>query len=367
MKVVYIAPMELPVPCEKGAIEEIIWQLSRRLKNFVNVYIYNPTTSNNVYKLVKGLKPLAYQCDDCIIHSHNLYASLSISLLCKRLKHILTLHYPPTPPTVTKSKRRGKILRKILQFLDATGTVITAPSLYIKESLKHMGIKKAIFIPNGVDTSMFNPVKYSEELRERLLEGKDILIVNVGRIHPEKNQLALLVAFNELVNRYGYRNVKLVLIGPTSGTFRVNKESPYYRLLAEYIQKHDLKSYVTFTELPRSDVAKVLASSDIYVHPSKVEAAAPLAVLEAMACRLPIVAFNLQYYRYYLINNFNSLLIPPNVRALTKSLLTLIEEGQLASKLAENAYNSAIKHFSWNSITKFYIKTYDVLVSYGEE
>jgi len=360
MRIIYIAPMELPVPCERGAVEEIIWQLSRRLKNFADVYIYNPTTSNNVYKLVKGLKPLAYQCGDCMIHSHNLYASLSISLPCKRLKHISTLHYPPT---VTKSKHRGRILRKILQFLDATGTVITVPSLYIKENLKHVGIKKAIFIPNGVDTSMFNPAKLSEELRESLLEGKDTLIVNVGRVHPEKNQLASLVAFNELVNRYGYRNVKLVLIGPTSGTFRGDRENPYYRLLVEYIQKHGLKSYVTFTELPRSDVAKVLASSDIYVHPSKVEAA-PLAVLEAMASKLPIIAFDLPYYKGYLIHNVNALLATPyKTKALTLYLLSLIDDNSLRRALAGKAWSIANRVFSWDTISALYLKLYRGLVS----
>jgi len=361
MKVIYIAPMELPVPCEKGAVEEIIWQLGRRLKNFVNVYIYNPTTSNNVYKLVKGLKPLAYQCGDCIIHSHNLYASLSISPLSKSFRHILTLHYPPT---VTKSKHRGRILRKILQFLDAIGTTITAPSLYIKESLKHMGIRKAVFIPNGVDTTMFNPSKRSEELRERLLEGKDILIVNVGRIHPDKNQLALLVVLNKLVNQYGYKNIKLVLIGPTSGVFEKYKENPYYSLLMEYVHKHELEPYVTLMELPtRRDVARVLASSDIYVHPSRVDAA-PLAILEAMASKLPVVAFDLPYYKGYLAHGVNALLAPQyDVNILTSHLLTLINEESYRRILAENAWSTANKIFSWDSLLSLYLKIYEGMLA----
>ena len=50
------------------------------------------------------------------------------------------------------------------------------------EQLKCLGIRRVAFIPNGADTSMFSPAKRSEELRESLLEGKDILIVNIGRL-----------------------------------------------------------------------------------------------------------------------------------------------------------------------------------------
>lgn len=355
MKIVYLAPMELPIPYEKGAVEEIIWQLSQRLKNFAEVYIFNPISSNDFCKFVKGVKLIMYRCGDCIIHSHNLYASLSLSLINRKIRHILTLHYPPT---ITKLRYRGEILKTILKYLDAIRTIITAPSLYIKEQLAQIGIKRAIFIPNGVDTNMFNPAKRSRELREKLLGDKDVLIVNVGRIHPDKNQMALLVALNTLVNRYGYKNLKLVLIGPTSGVFGKHRENPYYKLLIEYIRKHELEPYVTLMELPRRDVARVLASSDIYVHPSRVEAA-PLAILEAMASRLPIIAFDLPYYKGYLAHGVNALLAPPyDVNTLTSYLLVLINEKSYRRVLAENAWSTANKIFSWDSLLSLYLKLY---------
>jgi len=357
LKIIYIGPMELPIPSEKGAVEEIIWQLSQRLKKVANVFVFNPLSTTTINKVVKSLKLLVSGfSDNYIIHSHNLYTSIALSSNFMRFKHILTLHYPPN---ITKSKERRKILEKTLKYLDRAGTIITAPSRYIKERLKDTGIKQVVYLPNGVDLSLFNPLKRSDELREKLLEGKDVLIVNVGRKHPHKNQLALLIALNKIVHRHDYRNLKLVLIGPTSGTFKGGKENPYYRLLIEYIQKHSLKPYVTFAKLPRrQQVAKFLASSDIYVHPSRVEAA-PLAILEAMASKLPIVAFDLPYYRGCLVHEVNALLATPfNVNKLTTYLLTLIEDSSLRRKLAENACKDVNKRFSWDSLSPLYLHLY---------
>jgi glycosyltransferase involved in cell wall biosynthesis len=361
IKLVLIAPMELPIPSEKGAVEEIIWQLSQRLKSICEVYIFNPTTYSVWGKTIRGLKILLPGCrEGYIVHSHNLYASTSISLYSSRFKHVLTLHYPPT---VAKSKERRRLLKNILRYLDALGTIITTPSLYVRDELREIGISKTVFMPNGVDTTLFNPSKRSEELREMLLEGKEVLIVNVGRIHPDKNQLVLLMALKKLIHDYDYEFVKLLLIGPITGFFRGGgRENPYYELLVEYINKYDLKKYVKFMELPkRENVARVLASSDIYVHPSRVEAA-PLAILEAMASKLPVVAFDLPYYKGYLVNGVNSILLTPNnVNLLTETLYMLINNRSLVMKLSQNAYETVMNYFSWDVLSRKYFDFYVTL------
>lgn len=362
IKLIFMGPMELPIPSEKGAVEEIVWQLSRRLKNVCEIYIFNPITHSFWGKAIRSLKVLISECrKGCIIHSHNLYASTIISLCNSGFRHVLTLHYPPT---ITRSKERRRLLENTLRYFDKVGTVITAPSLHIRDELRKIGLNRVIFLPNGVDTTLFSPSKRSEELREMLLEGKDVLIVNVGRIHPDKNQLALIMAFKKLIYEYNYKSVKLLLIGPITGSFRGgNKENPYYKLLVEYMNKHNLKQYAKFMELPRrDDVAKVLASSDIYVHPSKVEAS-PLAVLEAMASKLPIVAFDLPYYKGYLINGVNTILLPlNNVNLLAETLYTLLNDRSLAVRISKNAYEIATNYFSWNVLAGKYLDFYNTLI-----
>jgi len=358
LKVVFIGPMLLPIPCEKGAVEEIIWQVSRRLKKYVDVSIFNSITLSHLKRILAGAS-LAFRPSsrDTIIHSHNLYASLGLAALAVKTKHILTLHYPPW---IARSSSRGRSLLFILRMLDMKGVVIVSPSIAVAEFLIRKGLRNVVYVPNGVDTEMFNPTKRSQEVREKLLNGKDVLIVNVARIHPDKNQLVALKALRCVVSER--KDVKMVFVGPTSGGYTA-KDGPnwYYLALLRYVEKHSLKPYVDFLgEIPtKREVATILASSDIYIHPSKVEAA-PLAILEAMASGLPIIAFDLPFYRGYLISNVNAVLTPlGDEKELCKAMLELVVDTNLRRKLAYNALKHSQEFFSWDIIVmRYYLPLY---------
>ena len=355
----FVGPMQLPIPSEKGAVEEIIWQIAKRLKTNYSVFIFNPVERNILYMTLKTTVLLMHKLSTCIIHSHNLFASIMLTQRKLKWRHVITLHYPPN---IAKSEIRKKLLLALLKYLTSHGTIITVPSWHIKNYLLTVGLRNVVFIPNGVDTLLFSPAKRSEELREKLLGDKELLLVNVGRIHPEKNQLTLVKAIKDLVYNYHINNFKLLLIGPRSGTFKKSGENMYYRILIDFIKKYKLEHYVAFLELPRrKQVAQVLASSDLYIHPSIVEVAAPLAVLEAMASKLPIIAFDLPFYKYYLINLYNSLLVSVNYKLLTSAILMLIEDNVLRKKLAENSYSMATQHFSWDNIVRQYSLLYEIL------
>ena len=358
MKILFIGPMSLPIPSEKGAVEEIIWQTARRLKAYAEVLIANPVTRSTIRKYLAG-KTLAFTPAD-IVHSHNLYASLGLATTPGK-RHLLTLHYPPW---IAKSSSRKEALISILRALDMRGVFIVAPSIAVAEFLVKRGFKNVIYIPNGVDTEMFNPAKRSQEVREKLLNGKEILVVNVARIHPDKNQLAALKALKCIVSRQ--KDVKMIFVGPTSGGYIAEGVNLYYTALLKYVEKHSLKPYVHFLgEVPRKEqVATILASSDIYLHPSKVEAA-PLAPLEAMASGLPVVAFDLPFYKGYLFNNINAVLVSPDdSKELCKLTLELIEDDNLRKAISHNAVKYSQRLFSWDSIVeKYYLPLYSKFIA----
>jgi glycosyltransferase involved in cell wall biosynthesis len=355
----FVGPMQLPIPSEKGAVEEIIWQTAKRLKTNYSVFIFNPIERNILSMTLKTTVLLMHKLSTCIIHSHNLFASIMLTQRKLKWRHIITLHYPPN---IAKSEIRKKLFLALLKYLTSRGAIITVPSWHIKNYLLTVGLRNVVFIPNGVDTLLFSPTKRSEELREKLLGDKELLLVSVGRIHPEKNQLTLVKAIKDLVYNYHIKNFKLLLIGPRSGTFKKSGDNMYYRILIDFIKKHELEHYVIFLDLPRREVAQVLASSDLYIHPSIVEAAAPLAVLEAMASKLPIIAFDLPFYKYYLINSYNSLLVPKvNYKLLASAVLMPMEDDVLRKKMAENSYSMATQHFSWDNIVRQYSLLYEIL------
>lgn len=366
MRIIYIGPMDIPIPSEKGAVEEIIWQLSLKLSsNGFKVSIYNPIASNILSKVFKSIVLHGIDCDNCILHFHDLIACGSYSSIIRySYKSILlSLHHPPW---IARSSFRHLALRFLLKHLKSRQTIFVAPSRVITNWIKRRIGGTAVFIPNGVDTSIFNPAKRSLEVREKMIKGKDVdvLVCYVARVHPSKNQLDLLKAARILVSS-GIKNFRLIFIGPLHGRFGKQVGGfNYFESLRQYIEKHNLEKFVEFLgEIPHRDVASYMASCDIYVHPSIIEVAAPLAILEALASGLPVVAYNLVYYLDYLKNHENAILVDKgNVKALAGALESLITQPILRKHLGENGRRFAERELSWeNIVKKYYIPLYNKL------
>lgn len=359
--------MKIPIPSEKGAIEEIIWRVALELhkKNF-QVGIYNPMASNIFSKIAISLALYTFLHEKSILHFHDLIACASYIFAFKRNDNVvlLSLHYPPW---ITKSKERLTIMYYLLKYLKRRRVIFAAPSKFIVNRLQAELGANIFFLPNGVDILLFNPGKRNFELREKLLNNKEILICYVARFHPDKNHLDLLRAARKLVLS-GIKNFKIIFVGPVYGEFvnKKRKSSDYFSLLHQYVIKHYIEDYVEFIgEIPHKRLlAEYLASSDIYVHPSKVEAAAPLAIIEAMASGLPVVAYNLVYYHGYLENHKNSILLKEgDVNGLANVLEALISQPRLRELLGMRARIFVEKNLSWEKVVEnHYIPVYNRLI-----
>jgi glycosyltransferase involved in cell wall biosynthesis len=366
--IIFVGPGRLPIPCDRGAIEEVIWKTSLELvKHGYSVKLFNPLSRNLVTRNAKtlGLHGVLKDTDkNIILHFHDIVLCTSYSSTFTKYHvedTILSLHYPPW---VTRSRKRFILMVSLLKYLASRGVVFTAPSKAITLWLRKMIKAKAYTVPNGVDVELFHPSKRSIELREKLLDGKDVLITYVARIHPDKNQLDLVKAISLLVREHGVRNFKVVFVGPLSGSFSHNGGSsvnPYWLLLRSYIEKNSLKGYVGFLgELPnKEEVSRMLASSDIYIHTSLVEASLPLALMEAMASRLPVITYRLVYYDF-IVDGLNAITVEKgDIYTLSRRLVELIEDEKLRRRLSENARMFAERYLSWSSIVKnYYLRLY---------
>ena len=119
-----------------------------------------------------------------------------------------------TNPT-KKTLEWGKILgamtgsRRVLQ--DAAAIICVGYNEY--KAIKEIFPGKIIFyLPNGVDCNRFNRGN-SQRFRDayKIPVNRKILL-NIGRIDPQKNQISLIHALPELIHQYD--DIHLVLIGP---------------------------------------------------------------------------------------------------------------------------------------------------------
>jgi glycosyltransferase involved in cell wall biosynthesis len=164
-------------------------------------------------------------------------------------------------------------------------------SAVVRDELIAFGVpaERAVVLANGIDVPP--PVRLPPGERERLrtemgARDGDVLLVNVGRLDPQKGQDLLITA---LGGQEGAAPVHVALVGSSGDPVAGRDTTAYEAALRRQVRGLGLEDAVTFLGW-RSDVRRLLAAADGYVHSARWEGPAlPLAVMEAMAAGRPTV------------------------------------------------------------------------------
>ena len=130
-------------------------------------------------------------------------------------------------------------------------------------------------IPNGVDLRVF------DEVRRRRAGNGHVEVGLVGRVVPIKDVKTFIEAGRAVVSRLGRDRVRLSVVGPTE------EDEIYAAQCREMAALAGLDGCLSFTG--RVDARKYYEKLDVMVLTSLSEGQ-PLAVLEALACGIPVVA-----------------------------------------------------------------------------
>ncbi len=181
-------------------------------------------------------------------------------------------------------------------------------------------------IPNNIDTDLFIPMAQAKKAAGQ--------ICFLGRLTPVKNVDLLIKAMANIPN------ASLAVIG--------DGEQKAY--LAQLAKKHEVQ--VNFLGLiPNQELPSVLNQSEIFVLPSRFEGH-PKALLEAMACGLPVIGTNVEGIRALIEHEENGLLCEPTVTSLRQALVRLLENELLRLRLGEAAQAAIKAQFSLASIAE---------------
>ena len=97
---------------------------------------------------------------------------------------------------------------------------------------------------------------------------------------------------------------------------------------------------------------------EIFILTSLVEAM-PMALLEAMASRRPVVATRVGSIPMIIKNGYSGILIEPrDITALTESIIYLLKETETAKSFVENGYEIIKNQFSSTRMANDYIRLY---------
>ena len=200
--------------------------------------------------------------------------------------------------------------------------------------LKTYGLKdnKVLVLKNGIiwEDSSVVPVELKNEFP--MLENK-LKLLAVGRLVPLKGFDILVRAVAEAVNQ-GMQDLLVLVAG--DGEERVRLEG--------LIRDLELDSYIKLIGL-RHDVIALMKSSDLFVMSSLYEGLS-IAMIEAMACGLPIIASAAPGIKDFIKNEQNGLLFPvQDHKALAQRILRLVNDEDMRTRLSRGARESFEKEY----------------------
>ena len=227
-----------------------------------------------------------------------------------------------------------------------TNRILFASAQVMDGYLKQTGIAaaKCLVIPNGVAVS---EVAHSKaELRRQLgWSDHERVVVSVGRLSPEKGYDDLLTAF--AATQRQFPSARLVLIGD-------GDQRPALQQLQGQL---GLNGEVTFAGL-QDDVSRWLAAADVYVQPSRREGL-PLAVLEAMAAGLPVIATRVGDLGQLITDGRTGYLVPAeHPEALAQILTHVLTHLNQQWSVIEAAQQTVRQHYSSESMVRAVERVY---------
>jgi glycosyltransferase involved in cell wall biosynthesis len=201
------------------------------------------------------------------------------------------------------------------------------------------------YTPNGVPLPR-SPDTDRASRRARLGLSRDALVVvSVGRLTAPKMPEWLLDAWAEIVR--AYPDSQLVFVGDGEKKTRLEGDA----------RRAGLEKSVFFPGQV-SQVEDYLKSADIYVLPSTSEGM-PLALLEAMAVGLPVIASRVGGIGDVIRDDENGLLFEPGDTAgLVRCLSRLMASRQRRSMLGAQARRVVEQHFSIDAAADRYMALY---------
>jgi len=197
---------------------------------------------------------------------------------------------------------------------------------------------------NGVDVTVFRPSTDSATVRHQLrLNPEDLVIGHAARITPWKGQHHLLEAFKKVAARHP--QVHLLLVGAP-----IFDNDIYEQRLRRRTEEMGMFNRVTFAGF-RVDLPQVLQAMDIFAYPSVEKDTSPLALLSALACGLPVVAFDIDGVKEVL--GETGLLVPVrDENKMSEALEKLIEDTSLRKRMGVLSRKKALQEFSLEQYVK---------------
>lgn len=268
-----------------------------------------------------------------IVHAQHPMAALAMRGVSG--KKVLTIHgvYSEQVGMLhgsSSSKMSAKYEKSAVEWADA----VTAGSSEAYDHYSKMN-SKVRFIPNAIDMDSLPPgsdTRYEKQ------------VVFAGRLSREKGILTVLEAAKSLPG-----DIHLIIIGT----------GPEEGQVVEATKNSENIHYIGYQ--PKEKTIPLIRGSSVLIQPSLAEGISAT-LLEAMACRVPVIATDIGGNRQLFTHGKTGILIPPeDPDLLLKEIVDLMGDGEKRRRIADAAYEE-VQKYGWKSVGQMYLEVYESLL-----
>ena len=282
-----------------------------------------------------------------VIHAHNFtpffYACLAS--VAGRIPVIATFH---NTHLVNWSRARVAALRTVGRRAAFLVSVSQKTQDVLAALVGSTTDPRLVFIPNGVDLNFFAGESWQvrKKLRESLDLGEsDRVIGSVGRLSPEKDYPTLIHAFAQV--RKQDESARLIIAG----------DGPEHTALRSLVESLALQNSIRLLG-SRDDVKDLLATFDLFALSSVTEGTS-VALLEAMAARLPVVATRVGGNIDLITPGIDGVLVnSQDVTEMATALARVLGDPKLAEALGSRARATIEARYSLQRMSAAYEDLY---------
>lgn len=308
--------------------------LFEKLKNLHIKSICIPESQYNVVGLGLRLFKMIADISPHIVHTHGYKEAFLAGVASKTLRRkprlIRTWH--------GIGLMEASLKYHLLEYLSAkflTDRMI-AVSAELKRKLMENGINgdKIKIIHNGINIDAIKPKGNISKVKPELGIPEEKVVVG---------SVARLVKIKGL--SYFVQAAKLILEQKRDVIFLVAGDGPLFHDLVSESEKIGISSSMKFLGF-RADIYDIISTFDIFALPSLHEGI-PMALLEAMVLKKPIVATNVGGIPEIVEDRNNGLLVPPGKpELLANACLRLIKDSELRKQIGYNGFEVVRTKFS---------------------
>jgi glycosyltransferase involved in cell wall biosynthesis len=288
--------------------------------------VISPFDNSIAPGVVPGVLRRLGSCDLLHVHSHLHFVSNVAAILgwASRIPLLVTNH-GLVSQTAPRWLRKLHFAAVGKHTFDAADRILCYTETD-RARLETRGVSSSVHVvPNGIDCDQFQPDPTTAAARQ---------LVFVGRLKRGKGVGYLLEGFADLHGQYP--DLRLVLVG----------DGPLRDSLASRAEALGVRAGVEFTGyLPNRDVVDVYNESTVFVLPSLSEGL-PRAMLEAMACELPVVTSDLPQLRP-IIDEAGFTVPKRDPDAISSRVARLLDNPELRARMGREGRRRVREQYDW--------------------